>query len=391
MIESELPVVAADILVSIAREVPEYARPLEGAFGHGVRTGVTEALRQFVALIRDPQAGRGPGREVYLALGRGELIEGRTLDSLQSAYRVGARVAWRRVAAAARRADLDPEVQSLLAEAIFAYIDELSADSVEGYAEAQAEMEGERQRRQRNLVALLLADPPAAEPAIRTAAQAAGWPPPRSAAALACREEELSRAARRLPPDVLTATVQGTGCIVISDPTGPGRRKELAHAVGSGPAALGPAGSPADLADSWALALATLRAAEAGVLAADRMVLAEEHLSQLLLSENQHLVERIGGRRLQALDALTSKMRRRLEKTALAYVQQQGNAAATARALQIHPQTVRYRLARLRELLGDALDEPDARFELEISLRARIPDGLQADAAGGSRGAATGA
>ena len=34
------------------------------------------------------------------------------------------------------------------------------------------------------------------------------------------------------------------------------------------------------------------------------------------------------------------------------------------------PQTARYRVARLRELLGDQLDDPDARFELEIALRA---------------------
>ena len=39
--------------------------------------------------------------------------------------------------------------------------------------------------------------------------------------------------------------------------------------------------------------------------------------------------------------------------------------------LHVHPQTVRYRLARLRELLGDALDDPEARFELEVVLRAR--------------------
>jgi DNA-binding PucR family transcriptional regulator len=37
----------------------------------------------------------------------------------------------------------------------------------------------------------------------------------------------------------------------------------------------------------------------------------------------------------------------------------------------VHPQTVRYRLGRLRELLGPALDDPDARFELELVLRAR--------------------
>src|SRR5215218_5106284 len=134
VIEPELPTATEEILATIAREVPEYARPLEGSFGAGIRTGVTEALRQFVALIRDPDAGREPGRDVYVGLGRGELRQGRTLDSLQSAYRVGARVAWRHLAAAARRAGLDPETTSLLAESMFAYIDELSADSVEGYA-----------------------------------------------------------------------------------------------------------------------------------------------------------------------------------------------------------------------------------------------------------------
>src|SRR3954463_12389328 len=95
VIEPELPAATEEIMATIAREVPEYARPLEGSFGRGLQTGVTEALRQFVALIRDPDAGREQGREVYVALGRGELRQGRTLDSLQSAYRVGARVAWR--------------------------------------------------------------------------------------------------------------------------------------------------------------------------------------------------------------------------------------------------------------------------------------------------------
>src|SRR5262245_47688412 len=124
LIEPELEAVTAEILVAIGRDVPEYARPLEGEFGRGVRTGVGEALRQFVALIRDPDAGRGVGRDVYVGLGRGEQRQGRTLDSLQAAYRVGARVAWRHLSRAGRDAGLDAGALSLLAEAIFAYIDE---------------------------------------------------------------------------------------------------------------------------------------------------------------------------------------------------------------------------------------------------------------------------
>ncbi|MGH2981382.1 MAG: PucR family transcriptional regulator, partial [Solirubrobacterales bacterium] len=149
VIEPEIPALTGEILDTIGREVPEYARPLEGSFGRGIRGGVGEALRQFVALVRDPDAGREQSREVYAALGRGELRQGRSLDSLQAAYRVGARVAWRRLAAAGLRAKLQPDLLALLAEAIFAYIDELSADSVEGYAEARSAVEGERQRRRR--------------------------------------------------------------------------------------------------------------------------------------------------------------------------------------------------------------------------------------------------
>src|ERR687896_83173 len=156
VIEPELDAITEEIMATIAREVPEYARPFEGSFGHGVRTGVTEALRQ-----------------------------GRTLDSLQSAYRVGARVAWRRVAEAARRADLDPETISLLAESIFAYIEEISADSVEGYADARSRVEDERRRRQRELVTLLLREPPAEEADLRAAAAGSGWRLPRTAAAVA--------------------------------------------------------------------------------------------------------------------------------------------------------------------------------------------------------------
>jgi len=370
-IEPELPEATEEILATIAREVPEYARPLEGAFGVAIRTGVSEALRQFVDLIRDPGAGREPGRDVYVGLGRAELREGRTLDALQSAYRVGARVAWRRVSAAARRGGADPEQVGLLAEAIFAYIDELSADSVEGYAQAQREQEGERQRRRRELLALLLADPPAADAEIRSAAQAAGWRLPRSAAPLAVAETDLGRVGRRLSADALVATVRGVGCALVSGAAGPSRRAELERATRGVTAALGPTVARAELGQSWSLASAALRAVEAGAIEHEGLIDAEEHLSELLLFESGDLGERLAERRLAPLDELTPAGRARMEETALAFVQHGGNAAAMARALHLHPQTIRYRLGRLRDLFGDALADPDARFELELALRTR--------------------
>jgi hypothetical protein len=369
LIEPELGAVTEEILTTIAQEVPEYERPLEGKFGRGIRTGVGEALSQFVALVRDPDAGRELGREVYVALGRGELRQGRTLDSLQAAYRVGARVAWRRLALVGRQAKLDSEVLSLLAEAIFAYIDELSADSVDGYAAAQSESEDLRRRRRRELASLFVCEPVAAAADLRAAAQAAGWRIPREVAPLVCAESELGRLAHRLPADCLATQIEEVGCVLFPDPEGPGRRADIERAADDRAVVLGPSCEPARLSDSWKLAKKALRALEAGAISADGLVCAEDHLAALLLFEGGALAARIAARRLAPLDSLTVKARERMQETALAYVRHRGNSVEMAAALHVHPQTARYRVARLRELLGDQLDNPDARFELEIALR----------------------
>jgi hypothetical protein len=366
LIEGEVEPITIEILESIAQEIPEYARPLEGRFGRGIQRGVEEALTQFVALIRDPDAGRDSGREVYLALGRGEQRVGRTLDSLQAAYRIGARVAWRRFADACQRAGVGAEPLALLAEAVFAYIDELAADSVEGFAQAQSEVEDLRRRRRRELIGLLLGDPPADAEDLAAAARAASWEVPAGVAALACPEEALARVARRLPPEALATVVDGEGCVLLPDPDGPGRAETLTRVAAEARVALGPTVGPAAAGESWALALALLRSGIDG----GPLLRVDEHLAALLLFESRDLAARIAGRRLAAFADLTPKARARMRETALAHLRHDGNAVAMAAEMHVHPQTARYRIARLRELLGDQLEDPDARFELQLALRA---------------------
>src|SRR3954470_4760614 len=93
----ELSSLADEIIAAISAGVPDYARPLEGEFGRGLRTGVVAALERFVSMIERPGAEPAESREIYVALGRGEMRAGRTLDALLAAYRLGARVAWRRL------------------------------------------------------------------------------------------------------------------------------------------------------------------------------------------------------------------------------------------------------------------------------------------------------
>lgn len=77
-------------------------------------------------------------------------------------------------------------------------------------------------------------------------------------------------------------------------------------------------------------------------------------------------------RRIRAYDA---RNRTNLEQTANAYVEQRMEIAAAAKALYQHPNTVRYRLGRIRELLG-ARDDEELNVTLLLTVRlARIAAG----------------
>ena len=374
-----LPGLADETIAAIAREVPDYERAMEGDFGQLVRMGVDVAFNRFVDLVVDPDADAAGARETYVNLGRGEFQAGRSLDALLAAYRVGARLAWRRFVAAGTEGGLAPEAIFAIGEAIFAYIDELSAESAEGYAEEQSAAAGESQRRRRRLVRLLVQEPPAAADALRRAAQAAGWTLPRTVAALVAAETQdaaaeedavdgvAARLARRLGAGAIGAAVEGAACVLLPDPDAPARRRQLEAALDGRRAALGPSGP-------WTAAPTSLRRARAAYRlppAEGPLVIAEDRLADLLLRADPRLGAELAAARLAPLAELAPAARKRLEATLRAWLDRPGQVQAVAAELGVHPQTVRYRIRQLRDLFGTRLDDPDARFELALALRAR--------------------
>jgi PucR C-terminal helix-turn-helix domain len=368
-LRATLPEVGDEIIAAIRDSVPEYARPLEGSFGRGVRAGVGEALNRFVDDIERPGADPERWRAVYLNLGRGEVRQGRTLDALLAAYRVGARVAWRRVAEAASAAGASADELTALAEAIFAYIDEISAISAEGYAAAQAEAAGEAQRRREAVVRLLIEGGAGAD-ALGQAADAAGWRLPRTAAAVVTRDVQPGALATRLGPRVIAAALgDGLVCAVVPDADAPGRRRELETALGDRPAGIGPAVEPLGFAASEARARLTLELLEAGTISGSPAV-ATDHLATLIVHDDPALLAEHAARELAPLADETARSRERLEATLRAWIDHPGRPTEVARAVHVHPQTARYRVRRLRELLGD-IDDPERRFALALALRAQ--------------------
>jgi PucR C-terminal helix-turn-helix domain len=357
----------ADEMIEAVRTVPAYARPLEGPFGEGIRVGVQEALRHFLAEIET--GGPVPRRDVYLTLGRGEMRAGRSLESLLSAYRLGARVAWRRFAAAGVAAGLKPETLYLLAESLFAYIDVLSAESAEGHSLEQSAVASEAELRRRRLVRLLVRNPPADPRAVQAAAGDAAWALPRSLAALAVGGDQRDAVAPHLPAGTISDTIADVICVIVPDPDAPQRRAEIARAVADAGAlgGLGTTVAPVDAALSFARARAALELA--GGAARAPMVAAHEVAGELLLRSDEQLAAELVSDRLAPLAGLSSGSRARLTETLRVWLAEQGRLGPVAQRLGVHPQTARYRLARLRELFGGALDDPDERFWLELALR----------------------
>src|SRR4051794_9163352 len=78
-----LPGLADETIAAIGREVPDYARPLEGPFGATLSLGVQRALERFVDAIADGRvairAGEDTRSGIYVELGRGEQRAGRSL------------------------------------------------------------------------------------------------------------------------------------------------------------------------------------------------------------------------------------------------------------------------------------------------------------------------
>jgi PucR C-terminal helix-turn-helix domain len=370
-----LPDLAQHIIVAIGREVPAYARPLEGPFGRALRVGVERALARFVDSIERPGAGDGGAREIYVALGRGEMRAGRSLDALLSAYRIGARLAWERFVAAGEAAGHEPRTLYRLASAIFDYIDGISAESVEGFTEERAAAEGERQRRRRALARLLARDDVSGEE-VHDLARLAGWTRPEVVAALvvgdaAGEEPDADRLASRMGGGVIAAAEGALAIAWVPDPQAPGRRAQLESGLDGVPAALGPAVA----LGRAPLSLARARAAHAlvldGVVDGAGLVVADEHLPELLLhGGDRSLAADLAAGALAPLDELRPGPRGRLRATLRAWLDHPGQVTRVAGELHVHPQTVRYRVAQLRELFGDRLEDPDARFELALALRA---------------------
>ena len=175
----------------------------------------------------------------------------------------------------------------------------------------------------------------------------------------------LHRAARRIGIEVLGG-VHGDRLIAVlggaEDPLG--ATKKLLAGFGDGPVVVGPAVSSLDEAtESARAALAGYRAAPAWPeaprpvsardLLPERALAGDPEARRILRHDVYAALTRAGGELLETLDA---------------FLANGGVLESTARALYVHPNTVRYRLRRIADITGFNPTSPRQAYALAIGL-----------------------
>jgi hypothetical protein len=368
-----VPGIAREAVAEIERGVPQYARPHDARYAEGLGTAVELAIGHFVDLLADPGASSAETMAFFREVGVGEAREGRGLDPLQAALRTGAGVAVRRLTEASERSRhrVTASMIAQIAQAVLAYLDGLAAVVAEGHSEVAARAEGERRNRRRALLELLISEPAPSAAELREPARRAEWLLPRTVAAVALREEAPGTARQpALSDDVLSGTHLDEPCLILPDPIGPGRRRMLRSGLRGWVAAVGPTVTPAELAGSLRWARQTLALATSGVIPHGGLVASEDHVPMLLLSQDRELLERAASRRLAPLMKLRPSQRHRLAETFLVSLECGFNATQVSTRLQVHPQTIRYRVRQLETFFGEDIYEPGLRLEFHMLLHA---------------------
>lgn len=255
------------------------------------------------------------------------------------------------------------------ADALFAYVDELESLSREGYLEVQAQSDQQGEAVRRRLLHLILTGRPVPRSAIAELCEQTGWTLPEQVTLVAVRAPSgVDRISA--DHDVLIDPADPQPHLLIPGPMNDARREMLDRTIPGGGAAIGLTVPTALAADSIRWARRVLELVDAGVIDDAPVILCEDHLTTLWLLSDPVLLDQLAERELSPVSGISATRRERLIETLRIWLDTRGTAAQMGELLDVHPQTVRYRMRSLEAIFGDQLTDPESRFSTEAVLRA---------------------
>jgi hypothetical protein len=348
-------------------EIPAY-RTLPETMLHGA---IAEVSRRNLGLFfRSLVDGRPLSDEEltpFRESARQRAAEGLPLEDLLHAYRLGGRLGWEALVAAAderEHASLLPSVARLME-----YVDRVSDAVTETYHDERRHLVSDEERRVHELFDGLQHTAPLDPRTIELAHQI-GFP-------LEDRYQPFSIALPEAPAHAhaqLAATLRQRGVLAVTN----GDRVTGLLAQDADPATLQEArslravGPPTPRAELAAM-LMDLRLLIDVARRADREgdLRLEEFLPELLLARSPHLAAMLESRVFGPLESAAEKGGADLLTTLDAFLTAALDRRAAADALHVHPNTLDYRLRRIEELTGLVFADPDAVMLMALAIRRR--------------------
>jgi hypothetical protein len=360
-IEAELDSLVDGIVVRIREEVPDFRRLPASTLARAVRGNVGRAL----AALHDLRPPTHDELERAAQVGRERAEQGLSVDAVLHAYRISISAVWTRFGELAR--ERGTNVTSVLAfsETLWLWGDAVM--EVVGQAHREVELQlarEEQQRRDAFVLAVLFGTIDVAE--LSRESGGYGLDPEREYVAFRARALEGGATPRRIAADGLTTALDHDLVGLSAQATTP-----LPGVV----VGIGPPARLAALPAAFAMASRALQTALAfgqeGVFS-----LADLSIRPAILAD-EALGAAFTGRHLEPLQAL-GRLGAELEDTLRVWFQQEMRIEETAKALHVHPNTLRHRLRRFEETTGANLRRPDDLIELWWALERRRLSGARA-------------
>ncbi|MFG2309164.1 PucR family transcriptional regulator [Streptomyces sp. NPDC048566] len=368
------PGVVEAIVAAVHEQVPVYAA-LDDARLPEVRAIAAWGLERLLGLWATDGTLDAADLRRFRGIAAARAADGRPVQAVLRAYRVAGTVLTDAVAA--RPPALPAEDAFALARMLLATLDTLSEEMATAYAATSEDLAADRDRALRLLLDDLVAGRHASAGATADRSARLGVRLPDPCCLLVAesvapdRPDPSHDTARELldalaPPSAevtCVATVRGSRAVLLL-PAGAAARAGavLGERAWRGCAVTGPGLD---------------RVAVAHRLAADALDTAPAHAhlpGRVLTDADAHVLALLAGRPAAAPDRIARLVlgpladpgQRHLLDAVTAYVDE-GSASAAARALHVHPQSLRYRLRRVRDLTGRDPRVPWHRLTLDIA------------------------
>jgi hypothetical protein len=367
-IEAELDPLVDRIGERIREEIPDFRRLPADRLGNAVRGTVGRALRA----LRDLRPPTPEELEGAAAVGRERAEQGLTVDAVLHAYRISIGAVWSRFGEVARERGADVSSVLAFSETLWLWADAVMDIVASAHREVELERaREEQQRRDAFVLALLTGTIDAAE--LRRECATYGLDPEREYIPFRARAAAHSGGGGNgvgstLPHRIALALAGDDGLVTALDHDLVGIAARAPVSMPGVATGLGPPARLNNLPNAFALASRALQTALAFREEGTRS-LADLSIRPAVLAD-EALGDAFEARYLEPLAEL-GRLGAELQTTLRTWFDEGMRVEDAARALHVHPNTLRHRLRRFEEATGANLRRPTDLVELWWALERR--------------------